>query len=61
VADVMHVSSSWMLEEEEGFFRTSPTVARGGGAKDATGAVKSGGGNDLSSDESKFLHKRNPK
>jgi hypothetical protein len=32
---VMHISSSWMLGEEKGLFRASPTIARGGRERDA--------------------------
>jgi hypothetical protein len=46
------------LGSKRGSLGTSPAICRGGGATDAT---RSGGGSDLISDESEFLHKRNPK
>jgi hypothetical protein len=61
VAAVMHVSSLWMLGKEEGLF--GDLIGRSSGQwRDKCGrATRSGGSDDLSSGESEFLCKRNPK
>jgi hypothetical protein len=61
VVVVMHGSSPWVLEEEEGLSGdlTSHSLERQ--SDRCSQAVRSGDSDDLSSDESKFLNKRNLK
>jgi hypothetical protein len=58
---VMHGSSPWMLEEEEGLSEDLTGHSSGRWSDGCGRAVRSGSDNDLSSDESEFLHKRNSK
>jgi hypothetical protein len=63
VAVVMHGSSLWMLDEEEGLFGDLTSCSSGRRSDGCSGAARSGGGGDLSSGEREreFLRKRNPK
>jgi hypothetical protein len=56
---VMHKSSPWMLGEEEGLSEDLTGRSSGQRSDGCGRTVRSGGGDDLSSDESEFLHKRN--
>jgi hypothetical protein len=60
-AAMMHMSSSWMFGEEEGFFRDLTGRNSGRRTSGCGQAVRSGSGGELSSDESEFLRKRTPK
>jgi hypothetical protein len=58
---VMHESSPWMLGKEDGFSEDLTGYSSGRWSDRCSRAVRSGGGRDLSSGESDFLCKRNPK
>jgi hypothetical protein len=58
---VMHESSPWMLGEEEGLSRDLTGRSSGRRSDGCGWEARSGGGSNLSSGESEFLHKRNPK
>jgi hypothetical protein len=61
VAVVMHGSSLWMLDKEEGLSGDLTGCSSGRRSDGCSGAARSGGGGDLSSGEREFLRKRNPK
>jgi hypothetical protein len=53
----MHMSLSWMLGEEEGLSRDLNGRSSGRWSNECSRAVRRGGSDDLSSDESEFLRK----
>jgi hypothetical protein len=57
----MHGSSPWMLGKEEGLFRNLVGCSSGRRSDECGQAARSGSSDDLSSGESEFLCKRNPK
>jgi hypothetical protein len=58
---VMHESLPWMLGKEDGFSEDLTGYSSGRWSDRCSRTVRSGGGGDLSSGESNFLCKRNPK
>jgi hypothetical protein len=57
----MHMSSPWMLGEEDGLSGDLTDRSSGRRSDECGQAARSGGGGDLSSGESEFLCKRNSK
>jgi hypothetical protein len=57
----MHMSSPWMLGEEDGLFDDLTSHSSGRQSDGCDRATSSGSSGDLSFSKSEFLHKRNPK
>jgi hypothetical protein len=61
VVSMMHESSPWMLGEEEGLSGDLTGCSPGRQSNGCCQATRSGSSSDLSSTESDFMRKRNPK